>query len=328
MTTSSDPTSLLLEPSRVTRIVKHPIEVFALSETSNKDVEKPKAFARWITAEYDRIVSFEGVEDLLLMDADRRGQLYEFATPDGLSRKDFIDITNGLPLGQILQDIRQIRDPSSTDPNQDMRSYVAQHLALEAGDVLLDAGCSTGRNFANVPDGVTCIGADIDIPSLMIAAEMWNEGSNCTTPVFTEANIESLPIRDQSITKAQSFVVLALVSIRIALREIKRVLQPNGKFVFTLEGTGYWQELWDATADAGGNRLGLLRWKAGRALQDMGVYWTENARTRRLAGFIPYDEASIRKLVEAAGFKIDDITVIRSYQGQPRLLGVTAINSV
>ena len=244
--------------------------------------------------------------------------------PAAVSLDDFRAVQRRLPFAQVLNDLGDYSGDASGAADSDMREFMRGELDLKAGDILVDAGCSTGRNFLDTPAEVRCVGLDLTSEALQIGSQWWQAHGGNRSAVFCAANILQMPLASEACSHIQSFVVLGLVPIDLALREMHRVLRPGGRLAFTIEGPGFLRECWDQAPAWSYRRLALTRWHAGRLLIEAGLRWQKYRVMRRLAGAIQYKPQSIRKEVERAGFAVDTVSVLREYRGTPRLIGISA----
>jgi SAM-dependent methyltransferase len=234
---------------------------------------------------------------------------------------------HSLPAGQVINDLAHYDGRGAVGPTPGLH-FLRQNLRGCANATILDAGCSVGRHLLCVAQpGVELVGIDLSLLSLCIGSEAWSRTQAIAPPLWCGASVLNLPFRDESFTHALSFVVLGLVPLRRALRELNRVLVPGGQLIFTVEGTGFWWKLWDAAPAFGAERIGLLRWWLGRQLLSAGVQWREIGGLRRLAGLTQYTPGMLRRALARAGFTVERIDRLADYRGRPLLLGVSAVKS-
>ena len=202
-------------------------------------------------------------------------------------------------------------------------AFFAAHLDLGPGSVLLDIGCSTGFNFTRLPaTGARLVGLDMSLLALTIGHHAWQAAGRSNEPVWCAADLNHMPFADGSITHATSYVVLAAVPLRPALREVRRVLAPGGRFVFTLEGPGFRQEVLDHGQGTLRERISLMRWWLGSALLERGVDWQRHPLTRRITGYPQYTTGVVERLATAEGFKVRDSAVLDTYKGEARVIAI------
>ena len=105
--------------------------------------------------------------------------------------------------------------------------------------IILDLGCGSGRHVVHLArQGLQPLGLDISPTALCLAqAWMWEEGHEA---VFALADTrQPLPFRDGSIEGVLSTQVIhhaQIASVRLAIREIQRVLVPGGLAFVTVSG--------------------------------------------------------------------------------------------
>lgn len=288
------------------------------------DVERAAQFAAWLAGHWREVR--ELADGRLPANASREwlADFHRRLRPQDISAETFVEAAQDMPFSQVLADLADFSGERRHDKDEDMRAYVVEALSPVAGDTVLDAGCSTGRNFLPYPEGVTCIGCDLHLPSLMVGAHAWKAHASPSKPVLCCESILSMSMGDNSIDCVQSFVVLGQVPINGALQEIRRVLRPGGRLALTLEGPGFLRELWELPGASVRDRIGLSRWLIGRKLQERGIYWQGHRRFGKLAGVVQYSPASIAHVLERNGFQVVDARSLRDYGGEPRLIGVTA----
>lgn len=227
---------------------------------------------------------------------------------------------------QFLQLSRDLYDYAfDTCQHDDIVSYFRSHIRPQPPTRLLDIGCSTGTamlSFAPLRHELT-VGLDIDALALHAGAAAWALRHGSVAPVWLAADLLAMPLAPRCFDHVMSSVVLAVVPMRAALREIHRVLDDGGTLTLTIEGHGFWDELWEQAASAK-EKLGLARWRIGRFLMEQGVEWQGRPGIRRLAGYTTWSPELLRARLEQSGFAIRDLTVLREHRAVPRLIGVHA----
>ena len=101
---------------------------------------------------------------------------------------------------------------------------------------VLEIGISSGLNLASFrPDTETVCGVD---PSAELLAKASQRVPNVGFPVrLLEASCEKLPLEDQSFdTVVMTFTLCSIADAGAALREIRRVLKPEGELLFAEHG--------------------------------------------------------------------------------------------
>ncbi|MGH9874457.1 MAG: class I SAM-dependent methyltransferase [Pyrinomonadaceae bacterium] len=109
-------------------------------------------------------------------------------------------------------------------------------MALPAGARVLDVGCGSGwatRLMAEKASSGRVVGIDIADEMVKLASETSTSFSNVE---FQVASAEKLPFSDAEFTHAFSMESLYYYADMLAaLREIKRVLKPGGRFVTVVD---------------------------------------------------------------------------------------------
>jgi ubiquinone/menaquinone biosynthesis C-methylase UbiE len=109
------------------------------------------------------------------------------------------------------------------------RSWRRKLLARAEGRVL-EVGIGTGKNFPYYPPGVVITG--IDVAENMLAAAR-KRADGCGIEVdFLQADVQELPFPDDVFDSAVSTFVFCSVPDPVrGLREVRRVLRPEGQFL-------------------------------------------------------------------------------------------------
>lgn len=227
---------------------------------------------------------------------------------------------------QFLQLSRDLYDYAfGTCHQSDINAYFRSHIAPQPATRLLDVGCSSGSAmlaFAPLRHELT-VGLDIDAMALHTGAAAWGLRHGSASPTWLAADLLAMPLAPCSFDHAMSSVVLAMVPMRAALREIHRVLDDGGTLTLAIEGHGFWNEQWER-ASSTQEKLGLARWRLGRFLMEHGVEWQGRPGIGRLAGYTTWSPEVLCRNLEQSGFAIRDLTVLREHRGVPRLIGVHA----
>jgi ubiquinone/menaquinone biosynthesis C-methylase UbiE len=107
---------------------------------------------------------------------------------------------------------------------QDLRRYLYQQIPLKPGQRLLDVGCGTGALTPELLErGVHAYGLDIDQAGLVLARNNHRGANDCQADAF------HLPFPPAAFDVAIChFLLLWLADPLAALREMKRVIRPNG----------------------------------------------------------------------------------------------------
>jgi SAM-dependent methyltransferase len=126
--------------------------------------------------------------------------------------------------------------------------WVFDHLALQAGEGVLDCGCGPGwlwqENLDRIPAACEVTLADLS-PGMVAEAEATLAGSGPSFH-FQVANIEALPFDDSTFDVVVANHMLYHVADRPrALAEVQRVLRPGGRFYAATNGRNHMRELWE-----------------------------------------------------------------------------------
>jgi ubiquinone/menaquinone biosynthesis C-methylase UbiE len=106
------------------------------------------------------------------------------------------------------------------------------HLLTQARGRVLEIGAGTGLNVAHYPDAVDELILTEPVPAMRERLSRRLERTDCTAVVF-DAPAERLPLADASVDTVVSTLVLCTVDDpACALREIARVLSPDGQLLF------------------------------------------------------------------------------------------------
>lgn len=125
--------------------------------------------------------------------------------------------------------------------------WVFDHLALQAGEQVLDCGCGPGwlwrENLDRIPAACAVTLADLS-PGMVAEAEAALAGSGLNFH-FQVANIDTLPFDDSAFDVVVANHMLYHVADRPrALAEVQRVLKPGGRFYAATNGRNHMRELW------------------------------------------------------------------------------------
>jgi SAM-dependent methyltransferase len=244
----------------------------------------------------------------------------ELARDSTLSAEDIRHLIGSGAIPQISNDLK--RYEQGPGAISDIQRFVLDESGIDGDSQLLDIGCSCGRHLLELasrqPQFV--VGADTHLLAVAAGARAWREHVASPQVHWCCASVLELPFRERSFTHVHCIGTLSLVPIRRGLREIARVLMPGGRALITVEGPGFRR----FCRDNGTGRLTLLRWWLGSKLQQYGLDWQRFAWTRRLSGLTQYSPTTFRRLAASAGLNVEHCHVLRSYAGQPSLLGFLA----
>ncbi len=112
--------------------------------------------------------------------------------------------------------------------------FPVEYAAVQPGETVLDLGCAAGIDSFIAREAVGAGGQVIGIdltPELVSRATQIAHKQGFTNVVFYCADIEQLPVPDQSVDVVISNGVFSLLSDRARVfREMYRVLRPGGRF--------------------------------------------------------------------------------------------------
>lgn len=173
------------------------------------------------------------------------------------------------------------------------------HVSLHAGDRVLDAACGTGivtrmavQRWGNLGQ---LVGVDLNPGMLAVACAntpatsipiAWLQGDVCALP-FVHRSFDVV-LCNQGLQYAQDALA--------ALREIRRVLMPKGRLAFTV---------WSASPYVVAMADALTR------------YVSPAVAASSLAGFALRDAATVRRLVDTAGFHAIEMQVLEFIERVP-----------
>jgi ubiquinone/menaquinone biosynthesis C-methylase UbiE len=114
-----------------------------------------------------------------------------------------------------------------------------EKLDPQKGELILDAGCGTGRFSEEMAArGVGVVAVDYSMESLRICKKRCKDFN--VKPLIIRADICDLPFKPGIVGKVLSVGVFQHIPTKKgsigALREMRRVLKPNGKLVITVYG--------------------------------------------------------------------------------------------
>jgi ubiquinone/menaquinone biosynthesis C-methylase UbiE len=124
--------------------------------------------------------------------------------------------------------------------------WVYEQLDLRSGAVVLELGCGPGslwkRNLDRVPPGSTIVLSDFSAGMLRDSGT--NLGVNRSRFSFCQLDAAVLPFRASCMDAVVANMMFYHVDDRpAALRDIRRVLRPDGRFYATTTGREYMREL-------------------------------------------------------------------------------------
>ncbi len=127
------------------------------------------------------------------------------------------------------------------------QQWVFDHLALQPGTAVLECGCGPGRlwrdNLERLPPG--CQVTLTDLSAGMVAeatAALQNAGHSF---YFQAADVQKLPFPDDSFDVViANHMLYHVPDLTQGLREVRRVLRADGRFLAATNGQNHLQELW------------------------------------------------------------------------------------
>jgi ubiquinone/menaquinone biosynthesis C-methylase UbiE len=124
-----------------------------------------------------------------------------------------------------------VYDPLSARTEEKFGAELKRKLLVNARGRVLEIGVGTGLSFAHYPPEVELVGVDPSAPMLRRARARAGQLGRGVTLI--EAPAEELPFEESSFDTAVSLAVLCSVRDPAhALRELRRVLRPDGRFIF------------------------------------------------------------------------------------------------
>jgi SAM-dependent methyltransferase len=150
----------------------------------------------------------------------------------------------------------QYRDPSRLNARmtlherfstnaQGWHPWVFSHLALKAGETVLEVGCGTGELWVT---GAKCVPASCSIrlsdlsPAMARTARERLKGSGVDA-LSCVANVEALPFPNGAFDAVvANHMMYHVTDIPLAVRELRRVLRKNGRLLCATNGKRHMQQ--------------------------------------------------------------------------------------
>ncbi len=284
------------------------------------------ALATWLLENRPRLASI--VEEMRNSPAKDfrayRAVIEALTTSSHVGPTEVIEMTSRCDFPQVYNDLNRII--AGTAPPSENVQFLLSESQIEAGSMVLDAGCSCGRHLWElVPKSPgLMVGVDINLFTLTLGAMAWDFQASPAQRRWCCASVLNLPFKDGSFTHAISFVTLDLVPACAALRELARVLNVGARLTLIVGAMGHWRRLWDRAPVCSVRRVRLLRELAGNKLLDYGVDWQQSAPWRHLSRQTHFTRKAITRLLNRAGLVLEKCEGLREYKNQPWALGLIA----
>ncbi|MBI4338640.1 MAG: class I SAM-dependent methyltransferase [Chloroflexi bacterium] len=102
---------------------------------------------------------------------------------------------------------------------------------------ILDAGCGFGQwTAALARHNEKVVGIDVDPVRLELAAKLWTDVPNAE---FRQSRLEAMPLESESVDAAFCYSVIYFTDPAKTLRELYRVLKPQGRLYICTNGWGW-----------------------------------------------------------------------------------------
>ena len=169
---------------------------------------------------------------LKIMDTKR------FNNPNYLREEQYKDSRNLDARAELHRRFTQVQMP--------WHAWIFDHLDLHVGESILECGCGPGwlwrENVDRIPDGCTLTLTDFSA-GMVAEAEAALADSQADF-VFRQANVMELPFDDGRFdVVVANHMLYHVPDIDQGLREIQRVLKPNGRCYAATNGNNHMQEL-------------------------------------------------------------------------------------
>ena len=140
-----------------------------------------------------------------------------------------------LPLDHFLY------DPPAFD---DLSNFCVDFLQADDGEIVLDRGCGEGKHTIDLARrNLLVISVDLSHTQLLLAREMVEKQAPDANILFVQANAEELPFAKNSFRIIFGKAIIHHLEEQLAIAEIKRLLQPNGRATFS-EPLAYHPLIW------------------------------------------------------------------------------------
>lgn len=178
-------------------------------------------------------------------------------------------------------------------------------LLAELSGSILEIGAGTGANVPRYPAGVTRLVLVDDDRHMLAKLEARVRGSGRSGIEIRQASATSLPFPDASFDAVVSTLVLCSVpDVDVVLREVRRVLRPDGTFVYLEhvadeEGTSRlaWQRRVEPVWKRVAGNCHLTR-RTGEAIRRAG-FVVEDERRESMRKSLPIVRPTVRGVARA-----------------------------
>ena len=143
-----------------------------------------------------------------------------------------------------------------------------EKILPQAEGKVLEVGCGSGTNFAlyDVDKVETVFGLEPHAPMIAKARKTEEGLGNGLNIEYLESGAESIPLDDNSIdTAVVTFVLCTIPDWQASLEEVRRVLKPGGRILFSEHGgspdpnIAKWQRRWEPFQKALGGGCHVTR---------------------------------------------------------------------
>ncbi len=276
--------------------------------------QNEEEIARWLCAHSDRL-------DEILASKPGSSTASQLEIPPAV-----IEALTMPDATQIWNDFRDLVSDNPTRRITDTIQFTLDHCRVDEHSRVLDVGSSLGCHmFHLLPRSpALLIGLDYSLFPLALGSMAWTRQGTQQPRLWVWGNALDLPLRDSAVTHFHSFVTLSLLPVERALQEARRVLAPRGRLTITVEGFGYWQQLWDSTGGWGRARLARLRELSAFNLTKAGSGWQKVPILQKISRHTTFTPEAIAREITRAGFDVEKCVPISYREGKPRLIGLTA----
>lgn len=156
--------------------------------------------------------------------------------------------------------VRQNFGKKYSAKSQEFQQWVFEQMTIPPQVRILEVGCGNGtfwdKNYDKLPTGVDLILTDISPGMVKITGDKFKNHANIETLV---ADIQNLPFDDEQFDIVIAKHMLYHVpDVNKGLREVVRVLKPNGKFYATGHGSEFHDWFHQAVYKYSGGQVDVL----------------------------------------------------------------------